>query len=197
MCGMCYKIMMGLVRDDSSSPAVGYVLANRKTDLKGSPYGKATSTGTSYITDTDKAWTTNEFAGCLVHTSENSWYTVASNTSDTLTLTSGTPTAGVAYCIYKLVNSDPSPTITGGSYISSLWSSGEYLYYNIPNDTSSIPQSQYGYDLLVCQTVGGKAAVSRGGREGYGNIAGLFFTAFTGWSNGGVHSCAFYVCRAI
>jgi hypothetical protein len=197
MCGMCHKIMMGLVRDDSSTPAVGYVLANRKTDLRGSPYGKATSTGTSYITDTDKAWTTNEFAGCLVHTSENAWYTVASNTSNTLTLTSGTPAAGVAYCIYRVVNADPSPGITSGSTITSLWSSGEYLYYNIPNGTGSNPPPQYGNDMLVCAAVGGRTTVSRGGREGYGNQAGLYYTAYATWSNGGINSGAFYVCRAI
>jgi hypothetical protein len=67
----------------------------------------------STLRDTTKAWTVNEWAGCvcliIAGTNEFEYRTIASNTADTLTLSTDWPTAptvGAAGSVYVIVGSD-------------------------------------------------------------------------------------------
>jgi hypothetical protein len=56
----------------------------------------STSVGTNFLTDTSQTWLADAYAGWKLYDSAGTQFTIASNTSDTLTVT-GTPAAGLYY----------------------------------------------------------------------------------------------------
>ena len=83
--------------------------------------GTSTDVGENYLEDTNKAWFTDEVKTLTLVDSGAHEFEVASNTSDTLTV-SGTPDAGA----YSLKDSDPSYAVAFCSYLDST--NGGYGY---------------------------------------------------------------------
>ncbi len=84
--------------------------------------GVATGTQTTTtLKDTTKTWTVNEWAGCVLYivtgTNKAEWRTIASNTADTLTLSSAwplAPTTGATGSVYVILGSDKWTAISAG-----------------------------------------------------------------------------------
>ena len=82
--------------------------------------GVATGAQTTLtLKDTSKTWTVNEWAGCVAYivtgTNKAEWRTIASNTADTLTLSTAWPTACVAASsVYVILGSDKWTAVTSG-----------------------------------------------------------------------------------
>lgn len=63
-------------------------------------YGNDSTTSGSVLTDPTKSWTTNEWANFKLMDTNGTEFTISSNTSNTITVSSGSPNPG-AYDIYR------------------------------------------------------------------------------------------------
>lgn len=106
--------------DETPDEGKPLVLASLNVGLTTSPYGSSTATALNSLTDGNKAWTADEFAGAILMDSAGTRHDIASNTASALSLTSGlTPASGV-YEILKAVNTDIAAGMTSGNKVLTL-----------------------------------------------------------------------------
>jgi hypothetical protein len=135
--------------DEGAAAGMPLVLASLNVTLAGSPYGASTATGLNSLTDSAKAWTGNEFAGCQLMDSAGTRHAVASNTATVLTLSSGlTPAAGV-YEILKAIATDIVAGMTSGHRILTLRNADADLKaFALPATADAAGAAKYGTDIF-------------------------------------------------
>jgi len=104
--------------DDTNDRAFGFV-SKTYTDITVVETGTSTSVGLNFLTDTNKAWFTDEVKNLTLIDSGSATFNVTSNTNDTLTVV-GTPAAGA----YKLKDDNPAYAVAFCSYKDSTLSGG-------------------------------------------------------------------------
>jgi len=114
--------------DDTADREFGFI-SKTYTDITVVETGTSTSVGLNFLTDTAKSWFTDEHKALTLVDSDTSTFTIASNTSDTLTV-SGTPAAGA----YKLRESNPAYAVTFCSYLDSTNGGTGYVKMEVSFD---------------------------------------------------------------
>lgn len=129
-----------------------YVLASTQVSLARSPYGKSTAVAAGSLTDSNKAWTADEFLDATAHTylydSAGRLHlvmsaAVANNATQIFLNAAGTTPAAGPYTILRLVEVDITAGCTNGGQISGL-RTGELAPFGIPSATAG--GSVYGQD---------------------------------------------------
>jgi hypothetical protein len=176
------------LNDDSSTPhqitgagGAGYVLvlASLNVELNTAPYGKSTSVAAGSLTDSVKAWTVNEFAGCFLYDAAGSLYYIDSNTATALSIDGADTPASGAYTILKLVETNITSGMSSGNRILTLRDSDADLKaLNIPATTDGTGSTTYGQDGYWFDTSALRAAL-RGGTWNNGVRAGVFALALS------------------
>jgi len=167
--------------DEGAAAGQPLVLASLNVGLTTSPYGSSTATGVNSLTDGNKAWTVNEFAGMILMDSAGTRHDIASNTATVLTLTSGlTPASGV-YEILKAVAVDITAGMTTANKILTLRDADADLKaFAIPATSDGTGASKYGTDGYWFDTTDPGSAPNairsarRGGAWDAGTSAGVF-----------------------
>ena len=148
------------------------VLSNLEVSLTGSPYGASTAVAAGSLTDTNKAWTVNEFTGHFLYDSAGSLFYIDSNTATALTI-DATPSAG-AYTVLKLVSTDITAGMATGNKILTLRNADADLKpFAIPATADGTGSATYGNDVFYFDTASLRAA-RRGGAWYTGPQAGVF-----------------------
>lgn len=191
--------------DDSTTPHAitgvgedGFCLihANRNLSMRGSPFGKSTAVAAGSLTDSNKAWSTDEFAGCYLYDKAGNLYYIDSNTATTLSIDgSDTPTAGV-YEILKLVSTDITSGMSSGSRILTLQSSADLKPLAIPATAGGTGSATYGKAGYWHAATALRAALRGGGWAsgvGAGAFALYLYYAPSSRSVGG----GFRACKAL
>lgn len=179
-------LLMPATQNDSNSVQIGsgstaghaLVLATNQVTQARAPYGKSTATAANSLTDGNKGWTVNEFAGNYVYDIAGVLHLIASNTATVLTLTAGgaTPTAG-AYSILKYVATNVTTGMSSGNRILTLQNSDANLKsFAIPATSDGTGAAKYGADGYWFDTAALRAAF-RGGTWGHGAGSGAFALA--------------------
>lgn len=172
--------------DEAGHEGHALALASLDVSLAGSPYGRSTSVGTNTLTDTDKAWTVDAFtaggavgATCYLIDSAGTRFTIASNTTTVLTVSSGNPAAG-PYEIVIDTGVDITAGCTSAQKILTLRSDATLKGLAVPATTDGSGSAAYGNDGYWFDTVdpgGAPNAIRtalRGGGWVYGSHAGVF-----------------------
>ena len=169
------------LNDNSAAPHVitgaggaGYalVLSNLEVSLVSSPYGASTAVAAGSLTDTNKAWTVDEFIGHFLYDSAGSLFYIDSNTATALTI-DATPAAG-AYTVLKLVSTDITGGMASGNKILTLRNADANLKpFAIPATSDATGSATYGTDGYWFSTTSLRAA-RRGGCWSRGARAGVF-----------------------
>ena len=129
-----------------------YVLASTQVSLARAPYGKSTAVAAGSLTDSNKAWTVDEFLDATAHTylydAAGTLHliksvTVANNATQIILNATGTTPAAGPYTILKLVEIDVTAGCAKGGQISGL-RTGELAPFGIPSATAG--GSVYGQD---------------------------------------------------
>ena len=205
--GNMWEWNLGLhMRTLDETPAEGQplVLASLNVGLTTSPYGASTATGLNSLTDGNKAWTVNEFAGCQLMDSAGTRHAIASNTATALTLTSGlTPAAG-AYEILKAVAVDITAGMTSGNRILTLRDADADLKpFAVPATSDGTGAVTYGTDGYWFDKADPGSAPNairsalRGGIWFYGSWAGVFALNLNDAPSNAGHSISFRCAKAI
>jgi hypothetical protein len=175
--------LLPATQNDSNAVQVGsgdtsghtLVLASLEVGQARAPYGASTATGANSLTDANKGWTVNEFAGRYLYDAAGGIHLVASNTATVLTLTAGgaTPTAG-AYSILRYVATDITAGITSGNRILTLRNTDANLKpFAIPATSDGSGAAAYGADGYWYDKTALRAALC-GGHWTNGTNAGVF-----------------------
>jgi hypothetical protein len=167
--------------DEAGDEGKPLVLASTQVSLARSPYGSSTATGLNSLTDSYKAWTVDEFAGCILMDAAGTRHNIASNTATVLTLSSGlTPATGV-YEIVKAVNVDISAGMVSGQKILTLQNADVDLQpFAVPATSDGSGAAKYGTDGYWFATADPGSAPNnirsalRGGAWTSGPYAGVF-----------------------
>lgn len=145
----------------TGAEAVGYaghqghamVLASLDVSLASSPYGRSTSVGTTTLTDTDKSWTVDYFtsgggagATCYLMDSAGTRFTIASNTADTITVSSGNPASGPYEIVIDTGTDITSGMISGNKILTLRDSDADLKGFAIPATSDGTGASAYGAD---------------------------------------------------
>lgn len=176
-------LLMPATQNDSNSVQIGtgstaghaLVLGTLNVTQARAPHGASTATAANSLTDSNKGWTVNEFAGMYVYDIAGVLHLIASNTATVLTLTAGgaTPTAG-AYSILKYVATDIVTGMSTGNKILTLRNSDADLKpFAVPATSDATGAAKYGTDGYYFSTTALRAA-HRGGAWSNGVIAGVF-----------------------
>jgi sulfatase modifying factor 1 len=135
--------------DDAGKPLV---LASLQVSLVRSPYGKSTSVGAGSLTDTNKAWTADEFNGCILMDAAGERFDITDTTATVLTLSTpgslgnNTPASG-AYEILKAVDVNITSGMSSGNNILTLRDSDADLKaFAIPATSDTTGSTTYGKD---------------------------------------------------
>jgi len=181
--GNMWEQVMGLhmqTADEVGHDGHAMVLGNLDVSLTGSPYGVSTSVAATTLTDSRKAWTTNEFATMYLIDSAGTRFTINSNTATALTLASGTPASGV-YEIVKDTGTDISSGMTSGNKILTLRDTDADLKgFAIAATSDATGAAEYGTDGYWFNTADAGTAPNnirsalRGGTWTDGVNAGVF-----------------------
>lgn len=94
--------------------------------------GTSTSVGLTFLTDSSKSWNVNAYKGYILVDSSDTWFEIASNTADTLTV-SGTPAAG-AYGIYSVADYGTATAGSGAGVIEDTgkaWTADQWVNYTV------------------------------------------------------------------
>ena len=168
--------------DNSATPhaitgagGAGYclILANREVSLTAAPYGSSTSTATGSLTDTNKAWTVNAFAGHYLYDSAGSLFYIDSNTATALAVDgANTPAAG-PYTILKLKETNITSGMSTAHRILTLSADTDLKPLAIPATSDATGSATYGNDGYW-HTATALRAPLRGGRWSSGVGAGVF-----------------------
>lgn len=126
-----YKSKLDNGDDDTTSREFGFV-SKTYTGITTVDSGTSTSVGTNFLADTAQSWFADECKNLTLVDSEDSEFTVTSNTSDTLTV-SGTPAAGA----YTLKDANPSYAVAFASYLDSTNGGAGYTKLEISFDGGS------------------------------------------------------------
>lgn len=169
------------LNDNSATPHVvtdaggaGYplVLASLEVTLLKAPYGKSTSVAAGSLTDSNKGWTINQFAGNFLYDVAGSLFYIDSNTATALTI-DGTPVAG-AYSILKVIATDITAGMASGNKICTLRNANANLKpFAIPATSDATGSDTYGRDGYWFDKTVLRAAI-RGGSWYTGVYAGVF-----------------------
>jgi len=192
--------------DDDSTSAheitgageAGYclILANREVSLQSAPYGASTATAAGSLTDSNKAWTTNEFAGCFLYDADGNLYYIDSNTATALSIDgSDTPTSG-PYTILQLKATDITSGMSSGNHILTLSSDSDLEPLAIPATSDGTGSSTYGNDGYWFDSTALRAA-TRGGSWSNGVKAGVFALALTYTPPGRYVNIGFRACKSL
>jgi len=153
----------------------GLVLGTLLTTQARAPYGASTATGVNSLTDANKGWTVNEFAGMYLYDAAGALHLIASNTATVLTLTAGgaTPTAG-AYSVVKYVATDITAGMSSGNKILTLRNGDADLKpFALPATSDGTGSNTYGKDGYWFDKSALRAA-RRGGSWDNAAYAGVF-----------------------
>ena len=167
--------------DEGADAGKPLVLASLNVTLAGCPYGRSTATGVNTLTDTDKAWATDEFASCIVMDAAGARHAITANTGNVLTLSSGlTPTAG-PYEILRAVATDITAGMTSANKVLTLRNSDADLKsFALPATSDGTGATAYGTDGYWFDTADPGTAPNairtalRGGTWPNGSYAGVF-----------------------
>ena len=99
-------------------------------------YGNDSTTSGTVLTDSNKGWTINEWQNHKIMDSIGIEFSISSNTSNTITVTSGAPMAG-AYDIYQYV--DRTISVISTSLRKLTLSSSPVLTYSLPWEKFVLP----------------------------------------------------------
>ena len=147
--GNKWKWRLGLhlqTADEAGHAGHALVLGNLSVSLVGSPYGVSTSVGTNTLTDSRKAWVTNEFATMFLLDSAGTRFTISSNTATVITVSSGNPASGV-YEVVKDTGTDITSGMSSGNKILTLRDSDASLKgFAIPATSDATGAAAYGTD---------------------------------------------------
>jgi len=181
--GNMWEWVLGLhmqTADEAGHEGHAMVLGNLEVSLTKSPYGVSTSVAATTLTDSRKAWTTNEFATMWLIDSAGTRFTINSNTATALTLASGTPASGV-YEIVKDTGTDITSGMSSGNKILTLRDADADLKgFAVPATSDATGAAEYGTDGYWFNTADAGTAPNnirtaiRGGYWGYGANAGVF-----------------------
>ena len=176
-------LLMPATQNDSNAVQIGtgstaghvLVLASLLFTQARAPYGASTAAAANSLTDANKGWTTNEFAGKYLYDAAGALHLIASNTGTVLTLTAGgaTPTAG-AYSILGYVATNITTGMSSGNRILTLRNSDANLKgLAIPATSDGTGSATYGADGYWFDTLSLRATF-RGGNWTDGAGAGVF-----------------------
>lgn len=179
-------LLMPATQNDSNAVQIGtgstaghvLILGTLQITQARAPYGKSTATGVNSLTDGNKAWTVNEFAGMYAYDIAGTLHLIASNTGTVLTLTAGgaTPAAG-AYSILKYVATNISTGMSSNRKILTLHNTDANLKpFAIPATSDGTGATKYGADGYWFDTSSLRAAF-RGGTWDNGANSGVFALA--------------------
>jgi hypothetical protein len=110
-------------------------------------YGDDSTTSGTVLTDSNKVWTINEWQNHKLMDSTGTEFSISSNTSNTITVTAGSPMAG-AYDVYQYV--DRTISVISTSLRRLTLSSSPVLSYNMPWEKFVLPvyKCRYAADEL-------------------------------------------------
>jgi hypothetical protein len=168
--------------DDSTTPhtitgagGAGYclILANLEVSLTKAPYGASTATAAGSLTDSNKAWTADEFIGCWLYDAAGDLFYIDDNDATSVTIDGAdTPTAG-PYTILKLEETDITDGMSSGNRILTLQSDADLEPLAIPATSDGTGSATYGNDGYWFDD-GALRAALRGGYWNNRTKAGVF-----------------------
>jgi len=153
----------------------GYVLihANDDLSLRGSPFGESTATAAGSLTDSNKDWTTDEFAGCYLYDDSGNLYYIDSNTATAVSIDGADTPASGPYEILELISSDVTSGMSSGNRTLTLRSDADLGPLAIPATSDGTGSTTYSQDGYWFNPTALRAAI-RGGYWGIGVRAGVF-----------------------
>ena len=204
--GNMWEWVMGLhmqTADEAGHAGHAMVLGNLEVSLAKSPYGVSTSVASVTLTDTRKAWTTNEFATMFLIDSAGTRFTINSNTATALTLASGTPASGV-YEIVKDTATDITSGMTSANKILTLRDADANLKgLAVPATSDATGAAAYGTDGYWFNTADPGDAPNnirtaiRGGGWSHGADAGVFALALINAPDFSYYSIGFRLGKSL
>ena len=168
--------------DNSATPhaitgagEAGYclILANREVSLSLAPYGSSTGAAAGSLTDTNKAWVVNAFAGHYLYDSAGLLFYIDSNTATALAVDGANTPASGPYTIVKLKSTDITSGMASGNRILTLSADADLAPLAIPATTDATGSATYGNDGYWHAATALRAA-RRGGDWDSGVRAGVF-----------------------
>jgi hypothetical protein len=168
--------------DDSDTPHEitaagedGYVLvhANDDLSLRGSPFGESTAEAAGSLTDSNKSWSTDEFAGDFLYDASGNLYYIDSNTATALSIDGADTPASGPYEVLELVETDITAGMSSENRILTLRSDADLGPLAIPATSDGTGSASYGQDGYWFNPTALRAAI-RGGDWSNGVRAGVF-----------------------
>jgi len=191
--------------DDSTTPhtitgagGAGYclILANFEVSLAKAPYGASTATAAGSLTDSNKAWTADEFIGCWLYDAAGDLFYIDDNDATSVTIDgSDTPTSG-PYTILKLEETDITSGMSSGNRILTLQSDADLEPLAIPATSDATGSGTYGNDGYWFDDTALRAAL-RGGYWSGGVRAGVFALTLNGAPGYSLNSIGLRVSKAL
>jgi sulfatase modifying factor 1 len=187
--GNMWEWVLGLhmrTADEGADAGKPLVLASLEVSQTRAPYGKSTGVGSGSLTDSNKAWTADEFNGCILMDAGGERFSITDTTATQLTLSTpgslgnSTPASG-PYEILKAVDVNITTGMTSGHSILTLRDSDADLKaFAIPATADETGSTTYGQDGYWFNTADPGDAPNnirsalRGGYWSYGVRAGVF-----------------------
>jgi hypothetical protein len=191
--------------DDSTTPHEitgagedGYVLihANDDLSLRGSPFGESTGTAAGSLTDSNKDWITDEFAGNFLYDAGGNLYYIDSNTANVLSVDGADTPASGPYEILELVETDVTAGMSSGNRILTLRSDANLGPLAIPATSDGTGSTSYGQDGYWFNPTALRAAIRGGGWFG-GVRAGVFALVLGSAPSDRFVSRGFRACKSL
>jgi hypothetical protein len=191
--------------DDSATPhtitgagEAGYCLflANREVSLQGAPYGESTAVAAGSLTDSNKAWTSDEFIGMWLYDADGSLYYIDDNDATSLTIDGADTPASGPYTIVQLKSTDITNGMTSGHRILTLSTDADLGPLAIPATADGTGSSSYGNDVYYHAATVFRAA-RRGGDWDDGSRAGAFALHLAYAPSNRRVSIGFRACKAL
>jgi len=172
------------------------ILANREVSLALAPYGSSTATAAGSLTDTNKAWTVNAFAGHYLYDSAGSLFYIDSGAATALAIDGAdTPAAG-PYTVVKLKATDITSGMTTGHRILTLSADADLKPLAIPATSDATGSAAYGNDVYYHASTALRAA-HRGAGWYYGVGAGVFALNLGRAPSAGHVGIGFRACKSL
>jgi hypothetical protein len=170
------------LNDNSDTPVAitgadgaGYnlILANLDVTLAKAPYGASTSVAAHTLTDINKSWVDNAFAGSYLFDAAGNLYAITGNTSTALTIDKAAGPAAGPYSILRLIEIDTTAGMSNGNRILTLRDDADLEPFAVPETTDATGSTVYGQDGYWFNPTVLRAA-RRGGGWNDGRRAGVF-----------------------
>mgnify|MGYP001589554165 CR=1 FL=1 len=188
--GNMWEWVLGLhmqTADEAGHAGHALVLASLDVSLAASPYGRSTSVGATTLTDTDKTWTVNYFtagggagATCYLIDAAGTRFTIASNTANTITVSSGNPATGPYEIVMDIATDITAGMLTGNRILTLRNADANLKGFAIPATSDGLGATAYGTDGYWFNTADPGTAPNnirtalRGGDWSGGSSAGVF-----------------------